>query len=327
MGKIALLTAALAVTVPSAVLLSACGDKEHTAAATWQSNEYMHWHACEANAQDNHSYGLAEHDWTIDGTRCSVCDYVRGSVEEVCIQTLKDFWEKETGGGSYTRQIYDPKDGKTRTVSYNYQWEAGEPVTEGVVWTRATVEGADGTTSYEDQIILKVYQNAAGEYIACEYNDQYDPNDTSADAQPQYFYNKVGRYYFDEHLRSWEYSDFREEYLDKFSYDMGKFNGVNLGQLFHGSAANFKQNAKEVFYDVFKMDVEVTIESKDGVFSVTIYEKRADETDPSSFVMTLENGVFSISMKEYSPYFIDGVRPLKNFMRQTTGYEPVAIEI
>ena len=119
-GKIALLTAAMAVTVPSAVLLSACGSEEHKAANSWQTNAEMHWHGCANDGTDNHSFDLANHTWTtVDGEyKCSVCNYTyTKEAKDAYIQNLRAAWDKLAGyqGGTtitnYSTYSYDPETG------------------------------------------------------------------------------------------------------------------------------------------------------------------------------------------------------------------------
>lgn len=317
LGKIALLTAAMAVTVPSAVLLSACGG--HSAAANWQADAEMHWHNCQTDAKDNHTYNLGEHKWTVDGTKCSVCGYVKGSVDEVRIQTIKDFWEKNMWGNSYTYQ-YLNKYGQLLTLSYDHvlfqNYETGQITddVQGSLWTRDAVNG-------EDKVILTVYQNADGEHIACEYNDDYDPDDESTG--PQYLFHKVNQNYLEEHA---EYKEYQKTNFDnEFDQSWTTFNGIKMGQLFRGSAADFWENAR----DVFGTDVKVTTAEKDGAVTVAIYQAGVDNLDyANSLVLTLDNGVFAATMKEYATYENeDGTRDLKNFFRQTNGYEAVALPV
>ncbi len=76
LGKIAMLGAAMLVTVPTATALSACGNK-HSAESEWQTDADYHWHRCAADINDDHVYNLGEHTWKIynDEYTCTVCDY------------------------------------------------------------------------------------------------------------------------------------------------------------------------------------------------------------------------------------------------------------
>ncbi len=334
LGKIALLTAAMAVTVPTAVMLSACGGNEHNEYTAWYAdNEEMHWHVCQGGQCTEHTYSLGKHDWIIDSDnhgwkyRCSVCGFRANSVEGEPILVIKDAWEKANHSNTFTYEFYDAEKEQTKTISCN------RSTGEGSIWTRTAIKGTDGTTSYEDRVILKVYQNAAGEYIACKYNNAYNPDNKNENAPRKYLYYKVDEHYFFEHE---QYTDLIKE----FDPNMYTFAGSDLGKVFRGldcyydSAVeySFKQRAYNLVYDP-----EITVDEKDGVLTITVssaYEGRDGSCSNSSFVFTLENDVLTLRSEYDSKYFsYDGAHPEQHeeihehrFARQSTGYEPVAVE-
>lgn len=168
-GKIAALGAAMLVTVPTAVALSACGSKEteHKAESAWQTNADSHWHRCATDVNDSHQYNLGEHNWKIynDDYTCTVCDYtktVKGTADQnfrVLQSALQDLVEYR---GSMTGNVVQGKNFMGSSAGeMNFSFD---PV-KGVGYYVVKAEDGQWLTA------TKIFQDS-DRYI--EYNYEYE---------------------------------------------------------------------------------------------------------------------------------------------------------
>ncbi len=187
-GKIALLTAAMAVTVPTAFALSACGgskseegDKEdltgHVAETAWQADDYNHWHGCSAN--DDHKYDANVHTWKINNETftCTVCDYTKTEKGEndTIIRKLQANWEKLAnyqGGLILTSQSSGVnEDGTVYTSKMAFSYEP----TEGIFYDTYEMDGYS--------MVEKIVKDG-DRYVACTISQ-------SAEEEADYNYTSV----------------------------------------------------------------------------------------------------------------------------------------
>ncbi len=279
-GKIALLTAAMAVTVPSAVILSACGSEEHKASPSWQANSEMHWHNCANNNADNHSFDLANHTWTtIDGEyKCSVCNYTyTKDAKDAYIRNLKAAWDKLAGYqggatlGSYSTYSYDPETG----IGY---------VSSG---------------SSAEVIVIK----RGDRYIEYDRNS-YNNNDNFTEVTKEYF----------EHCVKATDSKYDPSLGNLFEFDLQQIfargvvnetsfvaNGMEYAKTFFKNMSNrfsdIKYKFEHINYEIDTNNSGVTISENDGVVTVVLHvqTKASAEQDnsndylSSTITFTMEN--------------------------------------
>lgn len=306
LGKIALLTAALAVTVPTAVMLSACGSEEakHEAGGAWQSNEAMHWHNCDADANDQHSFDLANHTWTTaDGKyKCSVCDYVQGTVDDVRIRKLKAAWENLANyqGGITVTSLSSAEDGGSMKLGYN-------PTTgEGYSVNQQNEVDEDGKIVSGRENVMYVYKNAKGEYILCESNPNYQPAYKNEDGTEipavgeKYLFTKVNEAYFREvnsYMFGGGYIDLDDSSMKSFS---NLFAQVTDKASFEANALPLAKNFIRGELDTTKTSITTT--EANGVLTVKMSgAAKVVAGQPQEVVdmtITLKNGLLSYSMRQ-----------------------------
>ncbi len=239
------------------------GENEHVAASTWQTNEESHWHGCAADANDDHTYNLGAHTWTVNGATytCTVCGYEKTEtvtdVNDLHVQTLQTAWQNMLNNANDVALQEDTFVNGAKVTTYTVSFDQEK----GIGFERFTREGEDNR---EMKVFYDVNKNCYVYYNS--FNNEDD----------QYASTK---------------QSFAQKYLGRGSANLS--NPLEVGALFDETFDSSDAFVTSVKTKLNNDAATVDYVTDNGVMTVTISSVSEQQGEERILTFTIENGILT----------------------------------